>query len=429
LVTQDFGTQIASSPYITGVVYFDLNGNGFYDVGEGIGGVTVNTPGSAYQAVTADSGGYAIPVPANGSYILTFTASGLSNQTSVTISSLQNAKIDYSPVYSPPTISGPNPAALNQNNVYAFTAVPGATAYQWEQAELIPYPLVEGAENGLSNVTVVSSPGYAVITSDLAASGTRSFNLAHTDPVDQSITLNAVLLVSASSQLSFSKFLGFSLTNEVAEAQVSSDGGRTWQTVWREAGNDGNSSVDSAFVDQTIPLSAYADQLLQVRFVYAYAGGLHFDAGAGVGLYLDNIVISNAEQLSGAVLNNIASSSSFAFSPTKLTKYLLLVRAQINSRTLPWGPAFPVSVTAVAPSPSIQFTTAPTISGSQVQIDFTVANFRAGMTFELLRAPDLQGAWTQDTSATLQTLAINSRFRFTTSTGAAASMFFKLKGI
>ena len=41
------------------------------------------------------------------------------------------------------------------------------------------YTLVEGAENGYGNVTVVSSPGYSVITTDLAASGTHSFNLAH----------------------------------------------------------------------------------------------------------------------------------------------------------------------------------------------------------------------------------------------------------
>jgi hypothetical protein len=41
LVTQDFGSVGGLLPFVTGVVYRDLNGNGFYDPGEGLGGVTV----------------------------------------------------------------------------------------------------------------------------------------------------------------------------------------------------------------------------------------------------------------------------------------------------------------------------------------------------------------------------------------------------
>jgi uncharacterized protein YkwD len=427
LATQDFGTQISSSPFLTGVVYFDLNGNGFYDVGEGIGGVTVNTPGSTYFAVTADSGGYAIPISTNGHYTVTFTASRLSNQTTVTISNLQNAKIDYSPTYSPPTITGPNPASLNQSNTYGFTPVPAATGYQLLQAELSAYTLVEGAENGLSNVTVVSTPGYSVISSDFAQSGNYSFNLEHFSGTDQTITLNPILLVSANSQLSFAEFLDYAFSNEVAEAQISIDSGSSWQTVWSKPGNDGSGPVDSAFVNQTISLGAYAGKVLQVRFVYAYSGGLYFSGGSGVGLYLDNIAVSNAEELNGFITNNIASGNTFNFSPAVATNYLLEVRAQINSRTLPWGPPFQVSVTASAASPTIQLV-APILSGNQVRIDFAVPNYRAGMAFQLLKSTDLQNGWTLDTSATLQTVVTNSSFRFTTSFGAAQRLFFKVKG-
>lgn len=430
LVTQDFGTQLTSSPFITGVVYFDLNGNGFYDLGEGIGGVMVNTPGSAYFAVTADSGGYAIPVTTNGSYTLTFTASGLSNQVVAMVSGLHNAKVDYTPVYSPPVISGPNPALLNQSNVYSFTAVPAATAYQWQQTKLSAYTLVEQAQNGLSNVSVVSSPGYSVITNDPTPSGNLAFNLSHVgpDPTDQSITLNPVVLVNANSQLSFAELLGYGFSNEVAQAQVAVDGGSSWQTLWSKAGNDGTSSVDSVFVNQTISLGTYAGHLLQVRFLYAYQSGFYYPPQPGAGLYLNNIAISNAQQVSGMVTNNVASGRSFSFSPATPTNYLLEVRAQINSRTLPWGPALQVSVSAAAAPTGIQLLAQPMVSGNQVKIDFSVTNYRAGMTFQLLKTADLQGTWTADTSASLQTLTPNSTFRFTTSTGAATRMFFKVKG-
>jgi hypothetical protein len=434
LVTQDLGNQISSSPFLTGVVYFDLNGNGFYDIGEGIGGVTVNTPGSTYFAVTADSGGYAIPISTNGKYTLTFTASNLNNQTTVTISNLQNAKIDYSPAYSPPTITGPNPASLNQNNIYSFTPVPAATGYQWLQAELAAYTLVEGAENGMGNVTVVSTPGYPVITSDFKASGNYSFNLEHftstpsDTPTDQILTLNPLLLVGTNSQLSFAEMLGAAFSNEVAEAQVSIDSGGSWQTVWSKPGNDGTGNVDSSFVNQTISLGFYAGNILQVRFVYAYSSGFFYSGGTGVGLFLDNIAVSGAQQLLSTITNNVTTGTSFNFSPANLTNYLLEVRANNNSRTLPWGPPFTVAVSVSVVSPTIQLIASPVLSGNEVQIDFSVANFRSGMVFQLLKSADLQNGWTQDTSAFFQTLVANSRFRFTTSSGAAQKLFFKIKG-
>ena len=428
LVTQDFATQTTSFPFITGVVYFDLNGNGFYDLGEGVGGVMVNTPSSAYFAMTANSGGYAIPVSSNGNYVLTFTAPGLSNQVTVVITNLHNAKVDYALSYSPPAISGPNPAALNQVNTYTFTPVPGATSYQWLQAELAPYTRVEGAENGLANVTVVSSPGYSVISSDFQQTGTYSFNLVHAQAVDQSLTLNASLLVAADSQLTFAEMLGYSFSNEVAEAQVSADSGQTWQTVWSKQGNDGTVAVDPGFINQTIALGAYAGEVVQVRFVYAYSGGYYFPGGTGVGLYLDNIAVSDAQQVTAAVTNNVASGTSFSFTPTTVTNYALQVRPQLSGRILPWGPTLSLTVSSAAPPPLVVVVSAPTISGSQVQIDFTVANYQSGMTFRLLKSSDLRGSWTQDTSATLGTVVPNSHFRFTTSTGGAQQLFFRVTG-
>ena len=68
------------------------------------------------------------------------------------------------------------------------------------------------------------------------------------------------------------------------------------------------------------------------------------------------------------------------------------------------------------------------VSGNQFQLDFTVANYRAGMTFQLWKAPDPAGAWAQDTSASFSTLIPNSTFRATTATGAATKAFYRVKG-
>src|SRR5947207_5562331 len=72
LVTQDFGTVGGLLPFVTGVVYRDLNNNGFYEPGEGVGGVTVTVSNSNSYAVTSNSGGYSVPVPGSGTYTVTF---------------------------------------------------------------------------------------------------------------------------------------------------------------------------------------------------------------------------------------------------------------------------------------------------------------------------------------------------------------------
>jgi hypothetical protein len=95
-IVQDYGAQTGQTPLITGVVYQDINGNGFYDPGEGLGGVRVDVTGSTFYAVTASSGGYTVPVSANGSYPVRFSGgSVVTAQGNGTIANLLNTKVDY----------------------------------------------------------------------------------------------------------------------------------------------------------------------------------------------------------------------------------------------------------------------------------------------------------------------------------------------
>jgi len=96
LVTQDFGMVGGLPPFVTGVVYRDLNGDGFYEPGEGVGGVTVTVSNTNSYAVTASSGGYSVPVAGSGSYTVNFSGgSAPTNQKSVSVINGQNVKSDY----------------------------------------------------------------------------------------------------------------------------------------------------------------------------------------------------------------------------------------------------------------------------------------------------------------------------------------------
>ena len=104
-IVEDFGTQTSNTPFVTGVVYQDTNGNGFYDPGEGIGGIRVDVTGSNFFAITSPSGGYSVPV-GNGSFTVTFSGGSLTTtQKPVTVANSLNAKVDLvAPAATAPTV-------------------------------------------------------------------------------------------------------------------------------------------------------------------------------------------------------------------------------------------------------------------------------------------------------------------------------------
>lgn len=96
LATQDFGARPNADPLLTGVVYWDEDADGFYDTGEGLPGVLVEVDGETHYTVTADGGGYALPLlSGNGDYTVRFVAPGLApTQHTVTVIDGQNVKLD-----------------------------------------------------------------------------------------------------------------------------------------------------------------------------------------------------------------------------------------------------------------------------------------------------------------------------------------------
>ena len=95
-IVQNFGAHTNNTPFITGVIYNDANGNGFYDPGEGVAGVRVDVAGANFFAISSASGGYSVPVPGNGSYNVTFSGGGqATTQRTVNVANSLNAKADF----------------------------------------------------------------------------------------------------------------------------------------------------------------------------------------------------------------------------------------------------------------------------------------------------------------------------------------------
>lgn len=82
VVSENFCEAITSyadhyNRFIVGTVWADLDDDGKYDPGEGIGGVRVEPDLGTYFAVSATAGGYAFPATVEGTYQVTFSGGPL----------------------------------------------------------------------------------------------------------------------------------------------------------------------------------------------------------------------------------------------------------------------------------------------------------------------------------------------------------------
>ncbi|NDV63553.1 CAP domain-containing protein [Puniceicoccales bacterium CK1056] len=101
LMTQNFGfsggSPVPDSHFLTGVVYEDLDGNGFYTPGEGVGGIEIVPDSGSWFAVTSSSGGYAFPVGLGPKTLeVVFSGNGLvTTIKSVDLPGGTNVKLDF----------------------------------------------------------------------------------------------------------------------------------------------------------------------------------------------------------------------------------------------------------------------------------------------------------------------------------------------
>jgi hypothetical protein len=426
LVTEDFAAPAVNKAFITGVAYYDLNGNGFYDVGEGIGGVNVSVSGADFRAVTAASGGYAVPVTRNGTYTVTFTAPAMAQQQQIAvISGLKNVKVDLAPVYAPPTVLGPDQSFVGRTNFYQFSTVAAATSYRWRAAALAATNLVEGAENGLVNVSAVVSPGYSVVVTDVKASGTGAFHLAHPQASRQTLTLNRLFRGGAAGRLEFVSRLGWASAGQVAAAEVSVNQGRDWNEVWRQAGN--STRGETQFQQRGLSLSAFSGREFMVRFLYDYAGGSYFNqTDSGVGFYLDNITISGCEELLNPVVSDRLEGPSLGFVPPSIGDFALSVRARIGSRDLDWGPLKVVkTIMPVKPNAVVRLAPPAILASGQVQLEFVVLSGAANE-YALWVSVSPLGPWQPDPAASLQLLA-PSRYQVQSPVPSAVQAYYRIE--
>ncbi|TAG27597.1 MAG: hypothetical protein EAZ36_06650, partial [Verrucomicrobia bacterium] len=359
LVTQNLGTAQGTTAFVTGVAYYDVNTNGAYDEGEGLGGVTVEVSGANHSAITTPSGGYAIPVPTtNAIRSVAFAGSGLAFATSATITGGANVKVDFTPTYLAPVVSAPAATYIGSANAFGVSSVGGATGYEWQVATKTPAPA--DSADSLAAVTAVTG-AYTPLSTTVKHSGTAAYRLAHPSPGHQTLTYPGEFFVGPAASLQFQSRLGFASSDQVAQVEVSSDGGGSWSAVFTQPGTGG--SGESNFTARVVSLAAYAGKVVRLRFRYAFTSGSWFDQTSdGVGWYVDAVNFTQVFALTDRAVAAVTSGRTFLFSPLQAGTYQLSARALLPGRTLPFGPV--TELTPVVAPPYLAWSLQQEASGS-----------------------------------------------------------------
>ncbi|MEO5917741.1 MAG: CAP domain-containing protein [Luteolibacter sp.] len=330
-VTQDFGEPFDEQTFGTGVAYYDLNSNNFYDIGEGIAGLTTNISGIADFCTTAIGGGWAVPIPNTATTrTVTFSGLGISQTRSLIVPASTNAKVDLKLTYAAPTITSAAPTAPGAVHTLAFTAVGGASGYKWNRWISSAAP----AENcnALTNVTVATTTAYAVLNTNVKQEGSASFHLANPGGAagNQIVELNSLFHGLASPSLAFQSRLRTSTASEHHKVQVKEEG----STIWQDVSNQDGGTAETSFSAKTVSLTSMAGKEFRVRFLLNFtSGSTYANTGDTFGWFIDAISFTNITALSSNVSQTLSGTSG-TFTPTA-GSYLMSVAPVISGIEFP----------------------------------------------------------------------------------------------
>lgn len=247
---------------------------------------------------------------------------------------------------------------------YTFIADPGATSYQFEVAVIGSGTWVEGAESAPApQVVAETSSSYSLFSnlSGFRSSGARSFRLGLSTPSDAEdrFTIEREVLPTAASTLQFWLRRGAASPTNRLHAELSTDGGATWTSIWNLAGAK---KSDKAGGTRSVSLAAWAGQPIKLRFALRRdAGGKNLKWNATKsGMWLDDITVTSLSDILSSTLSDINAAATkvrldavSAGAPLQAGSTLRLrLRGLVGTVAGAWGPALTV-VPVSTPGPLV----------------------------------------------------------------------------
>ncbi len=247
------------------------------------------------------------------------------------------------------TIAGSSSPAVT-GAPYAFNSIAQADAYELLVTTGSTTAWTEGAEDApLPQISQTTTGTNPLRQSATFRTGSKAFQLVFPTFNDQSFVITRDIIPTASSTLQFYDLCRFATTTSTLSAEVSINGSSTWTGVWQRPGVGLNSALwDPAFISRSVSLSAYAGQILRVRFILRRNGqSINLGTTSNHGFFIDDVTVTNATQLVNPGVTSLArTATSFTLNSatagaplTAGTSYFLRIRPNVGTQWFPYGPA------------------------------------------------------------------------------------------
>lgn len=404
LVTLDFASRAELPPLVTGVVYYDFNTNGFYDVDEGVAGVRVEDASSGWFAVTGRSGGYAIP-GVEGVQSIRFLAGDRElGSRSVTVLAGRNVKQDCILPYGGTRVLGPAAGSSTGLNVFRVEQLLGASGYEWHSMRWDPFTGVEGAEDGAPRFQFSGFDGWDPVKTGFAATGTKSFQMVHTNGLDQVLRFKPLLRPGAGAEVRFKSYLGYTTTNQIASVEVSTNG-VDWIPVFRERGRGISVTPTGSYAPRSASLAPWTGVEVSIRFRFfvepVAEARFYTQTQSAFGWSLDDIQFANAQVGTEPATHPLAAGEAFVFHGEAGGRYELEARPRFGDLQLPFSAPWVVEFSPTTPSSgTVVVEGIRRTDDGRMVIEFALTQGVA-REWVLQGRPSLGGAWETVTGAVL----------------------------
>lgn len=239
------------------------------------------------------------------------TVSGITGSGVPTSHSYTVTLFDPNVLGSSVTITGTSAPYVSGEN-YTFNSIPSVDSYDLQVSTGSTAAWTEGAEDSPApQILAVTTGSYALRQTAVKRTGAKAFQLAFPDFNNQSFIITRNLIPAAGSQLQFYDLARYATTNCTLSAEVSTDNGNTWTSVWSRNGVGlSSANWDASFNSRSISLSAYAGQVVNIRFIFRYnSGSAVLDTSSNDGFFIDDITVTNATQLVNATTTILAATA------------------------------------------------------------------------------------------------------------------------
>jgi hypothetical protein len=259
---------------------------------------------------------------------------------SVTVIVGKNVKQDWVLPYGGTRVLGPTSASSVGLNVFRVEPVLGASGYQWASMRWEAFSGVEGAEEGGLRFQFSGLEGWNPVKLGAPASGTRSFQLVHTNGLDQILEFKPIVRPSVGSEIRFKSFLGYTTTNQIASVEVSTNG-LQWTALSQERGRGISVTPTGSYLARSVSLAAWVGVDLRVRFRFfvepVEGARFYSQTQPSFGWSLDDIQFTNSQLGTEPATHGLAVGEPFVFKGSTGGRYELKARPRFGDLVLPFS--------------------------------------------------------------------------------------------